>query len=95
MVVGVARVVLLIPENHSLKGKRKVIKSIIQRVRNTFNVSISEIGDNDLWQRAELGMSTTGNDARLVNARLDKIMNHIEEMHVAEIVDSEMEMIHL
>ena len=95
MVVGVARVVLLIPENHSLKGKRKVVKSVIQRVRNNFNVSISEIGDNDLWQRVELGISATGNDAKLVNSRLDMILNHIENMHVAQIADSELEIIHL
>jgi len=95
MVVGVAKVVLLIPENSSLKGKRKVIKSVIQRVRNTFNVSIAEIGDQDLWQRAELGLSTTGNDGRLVNSRIDKIINHIESMHLAQIIDHTIEIIHL
>jgi uncharacterized protein len=95
MIVGAARIVLLIPENMSLKGKRKVVKSIMQRVRNTFNVSIAETGDNDLWQRAELGISTVGNDASFINSRLDKAINHIEEMNTAEILESEIEIIHL
>ena len=95
MVVGVARVVLLIPENASLKGKRKIVKSVIQRVRNRFNISIAEIGEQDLWQKIELGFSTVGNDSRFVNSCVDKIINHIEEMNVAELVDSEIEVIHV
>jgi len=95
MVVGVARIVLLIPEGTSLKGKRKVVKSVVQRVRNRFNVSISEIGDHDLWQKAELGISATGNDSRFINSCMDKIMNHIENMNLAQVIDSEIEIIHL
>ena len=95
MVVGIAKIVILIPENASLKGKRKVVKSMLQRVRNKFNVSISEVGDNDLLQRAELGMSTTGNDSRFVNSRIDKVINHIEEMHLAQIHECEIEIIHV
>ncbi|MEK7774061.1 MAG: DUF503 domain-containing protein, partial [Deltaproteobacteria bacterium] len=56
MVVGICRISLVIHGNASLKGKRQVLKSIIEKVRNRFNVSIAEVGDNDLWQRAELGV---------------------------------------
>src|SRR5437667_4117 len=55
MVVGVLRLELLLPENHSLKGKRSVLRTIKARVQNKFNVSIAECEEHDLWQRAVLG----------------------------------------
>ena len=58
MVVGVLKLTLFIPENHSLKGKRGVLNKIKARVSNTFNVSISECEDQDLWQRTVLGVVT-------------------------------------
>ena len=62
MVVGVLRLTLFLPENHSLKGKRQVLRSIKDRVRNKFNVSIAESDGHDMWQRAELGICQVGND---------------------------------
>ena len=56
MVVGVLRLTLFLPENHSLKGKRQVLRAIKDRVRNKFNVSIAESDGHDMWQRAELGI---------------------------------------
>jgi len=95
VVVGVCRVDLRIPGNASLKGKRKVLRKIIDRVKNRYNISISEIGDNDLWQRSQLGLSVVGNDSRHINSSLDKIINFMEGMNVAEIIDSEIEIIHI
>ncbi len=95
MVVGVCWIDLRIPGNASLKGKRKVLRKIIDRVKNRYNTSISEIGDNDLWQRSQLGLSVVGNDSRHINSSLDKIINFIEGMNVAEIIDSEIEIIHI
>lgn len=95
MVVGVCQVDLLIPGNASLKGKRKVLRKIIDRVKNRYNISISEIGDNDLWQRSQLGLSVVGNDSRHINSSLDKIINFIDGMNVAEIIRSEIEIIHI
>ena len=86
---------LRIPGNASLKGKRKVLRKIIDRVKNRYNISISEIGDNDLWQRSQLGLSVVGNDSRHINSSLDKIVNFIDGMNVAEIVHSEIEIIHV
>lgn len=94
MVVGVCQIDLLIPGNASLKGKRKVLRQIIDRVKNRYNISISEIGDNDLWQRSQLGLSVVGNDSRHINSSLDKIINFIEGMNVAEIIHSELEIVH-
>ena len=56
MVVGVLKLKLIIPENHSLKGKRGVLKSVQARVANQFNVSVTECGDHDLWQSARFGI---------------------------------------
>jgi uncharacterized protein YlxP (DUF503 family) len=64
MVVGVLRLVVYIPENHSLKGKRGVLRKIKAQVANHFNVSIAECEDQDLWQRATLGVSQVGRKDR-------------------------------
>lgn len=88
MVVGLLKVCLYIPENASLKGKRKVVKSILGRIQSKFNAAAAEVGDNDLWQRAEIGVAVVGNDRRFVNSSLDKIFDFIEREVDAEIIDS-------
>ena len=95
MVVGICKIVLRIPGNASLKGKRKVVKGVITRLKNTFNVSAAEVGANDNHQRAEIGLAFVGNDRRRINSKLDKALNFVEAMEVAEIIDSEMEIINL
>jgi len=95
MVVGISTIVLRIPGNTSLKGKRKVVKSVIARLQNTFNASVAEIGANDSHQRAEIGLAFVGNDRRRINSKLDKALNFVEAMQVAEIIDAEMEIINL
>ncbi|MCK5552855.1 MAG: DUF503 domain-containing protein [Deltaproteobacteria bacterium] len=93
MIVGICHLDVIIPENHSLKGKRQVIKKIIDRVRNRFNISIAEVGDNELWQRSQLGISLVGNDRRFVNSYLDRVINFIEAMNIVDIAHSELEII--
>jgi uncharacterized protein YlxP (DUF503 family) len=93
MVVGICQLDFRIPENHSLKGKRHVIRKLIDRVRHRFNVAISEVGDNDLWQRAQIGICTVGNDRRHINSSLDKVLDFIEKMNLVEMVHTEMEII--
>jgi len=78
-----------------LKEKRKIVKSIISRIRNTFNVSIAEIGSNDIYQRAEVGFACVGNDTPAINSKIDKVINFAEDMGLAEIVDHEIEIIQL
>lgn len=95
MVVGIGKIVLRIPGNTSLKGKRRVVKRIITRLQNAFNASVAEVGANDNHQRAEIGMALVGNDRRRINSKLDKAVNFVEAMEVAEIIDSDMEIISL
>jgi uncharacterized protein YlxP (DUF503 family) len=93
MVIGVCQLDFRIPENQSLKGKRHVLRKMIDRVRHQFNVAISEVGDNDLWQRGQIGICTVGNDRRHINSSLDKVIDFIEKMNLVEMVRTEMEII--
>ena len=95
MVVAIARLTLIIPDNNSLKGKRKVVKSLVEKVRHRFEASVAEVGDHDLWQKARIGVALVGNDARLLNTVLDQITKFIENQHLAEIVDSHVELCYL
>ncbi len=95
MVVGILKISMLLPENGSLKGKRRVVKSILGRVRSKFNVAAAEVEDNDLWQRAGLGVTMVGNDRRFVNSALDKVLDFIEREAEAEIVDSQIELLNV
>jgi uncharacterized protein YlxP (DUF503 family) len=95
MVIGVCKLDLRIPENHSLKEKRHVLRKLIDRVRTRFNVAIAEVGDNDVWQRAQMGFCTVGNDRRHINSSLDKVIYFIEQMNLVEMVHTEIEIISL
>lgn len=77
MHVGVCRIEFRLPENSSLKGKRRVLKSIISRVANKFNVSVAEIDNHDLWQLATIGISCVSNDKRQANEVLSKVVEYI------------------
>jgi uncharacterized protein YlxP (DUF503 family) len=95
MNIGALRVRLRIPENHSLKGKRMVLRSVTSRVKNKFNVSIAEIDDQDMWQVATLGITCVSNDSRHANETLSHVMNFIEANRGdAEILDYEIELLH-
>ena len=94
MVVGVLKLTLFIPENHSLKGKRGVLKKIKVRVANSFNVSIAECEAHDLWQRAVLGISQVGTDTGHVDGALRQVVRFVEGLHVAEVGEDEIELFH-
>jgi uncharacterized protein YlxP (DUF503 family) len=90
--VGVCRVTLRLPENGSLKGKRQVVLSISQRLRNKFNVAVGEVGANDRWQIAVLGITCVSNDAGHAREQLDNVVRFIETSRFdAELIDSEIE----
>lgn len=91
MIVGTLKIDLLIHDNHSLKGKRKVVRSMVDKVKHKFNVAIAEVDSNDKWQKIELGLSTVGNDRRHVDASLNKVLTFLESLYLAEIVDSRMD----
>ncbi len=95
MIVGVGKITLKIPRNSSLKGKRMVVKSITDRVKNRFNISIAEVDDHDLWQIVRLGLSCIGNDHRHLNSMLDKVLDFIENLKMGEVIDREIDIINI
>jgi uncharacterized protein len=94
MVVGILKLQLAIPENHSLKGKRGVVKSIQARVGNEFNVSVTECGDQDLWQSAVLGFAAAGTSQTVVEATLRRIIDFVDNLGMAQLGAAEVECFH-
>jgi len=94
-VVGTLKLSLYTHNNQSLKEKRRVVKSIVAKVHNKFNVSIAEVGSNDKWQMIELGISAVGNDRRIVNSVLDNILSFLDSLYLGEIIDSDIEILNL
>ena len=94
MIIGTIRLRLRLAGNHSLKGKRRVIKSLIVQVRSRFNVSMAEVGLNDMWQDAELGIAAVGNSEPFINSVLDRVIDFVERTTPAEIAGCDMELIH-
>jgi len=93
MVIGILEIILYLPESHSLKDKRQVVKSLKDKVHQRFNVAIAEVDDLELWQKARLGVCSVGNDRRQVNGRLDQVINFIERQQVAVDMDTQIELL--
>jgi hypothetical protein len=93
MVIGAARVELHVHGSQSLKQKRGVVRAISQRVRNRFNVAVAEVGGQGTWQRVVLGISTVSGDSQSARRRLEKTIDFIEDLHLAEVIDQEVEIL--
>jgi uncharacterized protein YlxP (DUF503 family) len=89
MVVGILRLTLYIPGASSLKDKRQVVRKVVDRLRSRFKVTVAEVGDNDVWQRAVIGIGAISNDHSFVNEVLDKCAR--DAGNIAEILNREME----
>ena len=95
MNTGICKLQLHIPENHSLKEKRRIVKSIISKLRNQYNISIAEVDDHDLWQLATLGISCVSNNGQHIDESITKVINFIAQNYPElEIVSQEIEIIH-
>ena len=94
MNVGVCRIELRLPENLSLKGKRRVLKSIATRVKSKFNVSVAEVGNQELWQLATFGICCVSNNNRHANEVLSKVVGFIADSRFdVEILNYEIELL--
>ena len=87
MLIGTATVELYLPGTFSLKEKRFVLKSMKQRIRNNYNVSIAEIDYHDKWQRACLGIACVSNDRRFLDTTLTKVLNTIDREGRVEVLN--------
>jgi uncharacterized protein YlxP (DUF503 family) len=93
MVVGISRVEIFLPENHSLKEKRQATKRIVERTRQKFNVSIMEIDRTNLWQRASIGFSVVGSGRDIVERMIENIHTYIESMYIGKVIDTRTEIL--
>jgi hypothetical protein len=92
MRVGTCLIKLALDEARSLKDKRRVIKSLKDRVQADFNVSISEVGAGDFWQSAEIGVAVVSNDGRFCQQVIDKVVDRVRAFHGCRLVDYETEL---
>jgi len=91
MVIGCCSVKFYLHGNNSLKGKRRVLRALKDRLKNNFNVSVAEVGAQDVWQSIHLGISAVGTDKPYIDGLLSKVIDAIERMNLAEIVDCKTE----
>ena len=90
MTVAIARVTLVLAGAHSLKDKRMVLRRLKDLVKGKFNVSIAEVGENDIWQRAIVGLTLVGNDRRFAESALDQALRFVRDH--AEVAKEEREL---
>ncbi len=96
MYIGACKLRLHLPDNHSLKGKRQVLKSVMARAMNEFNVAVAEVGSQDLWQIGELGFCCVSNDPQHAMEMISKVVNFIERTRLdVEMLESETEVIQM
>jgi hypothetical protein len=87
MFIGILKLTLYIPESGSLKSKRRVLRSLKDRLKNQFNVSVAEVDHHDLWQKATVAVALVTRDRRHADESLQKILNKVESWGLAEIID--------
>ena len=91
MVIGCCSIKFYLHGNNSLKGKRRLVRAVKDRLKNDFNVSVAEVGDQDLWQSLHIGISAVGSDRRYMDGLLTKVVDTIDLMSLAEMVDCKTE----
>jgi uncharacterized protein YlxP (DUF503 family) len=93
MIVGISTIEIFFPENQSLKDKRQALRKIVEKTRAKFSISIMEINQNNLWQRAHIGFSVVGVKQNHVNQMIDKIHEYVESLYIGSIIDTKTEII--
>jgi uncharacterized protein len=95
MVIGTLTVTLQVPDSESLKDKRQVVRSLTSRLRNTFNIAVAEVGDQDLWQSAVIGVACVSSDTRHADEMCQKVLRFVDDHGEALVLGSHFELIHL
>lgn len=95
MVIGSLLITLHVPDSHSLKDKRQVVRSLTARLRRTFNVAVAEVDELDTWQLARLGVVTVSGDGRHCDEMCQKVLRFVEAEAEAQMTGSQFELIHV
>jgi uncharacterized protein YlxP (DUF503 family) len=93
MIVGVSSIEIFFPENHSLKDKRQAIKRIVEKTRAKFNISVMEVEQTNLWQRASIGFSIIGVKKNHVSSAIENVYKYVESLYIGTIIDTKTEII--
>lgn len=93
MYVGLLSIEIYLPEAYSLKSKRFILRSLKDRIKNKFNVSIAEVDYMDLWQRSVVGIACVGNEFKFINQTLNKILTLIQDTTTIDLIESKMEIL--
>jgi len=95
MVVGMGTLDLYLPEVHGLKEKRSVVRRVVERTRNRFPVSVAEVDHLDVHQKATIGFAVVTNDARVADSMLNRVVDFIEDLHLAQVTRADLEVLHV
>lgn len=87
MIVGLLTLELLLEESNSLKEKRRIVRSLYDRIRRKFNVSVAEVDYHDIWRRAALGVACVSTDTRQVNKVLSTVVAFVERQGTVVVTD--------
>lgn len=93
MIIGICTCEIFIFNANSLKSKRSVVKSIIEKSKNRFNISIAEVGDSDKWQKSIIAFSTISNEQKVVEETMDKVINFFDSYSEIEIISIKRELL--
>ena len=93
MRVALAKFDMFFPYTHSLKEKRYALRKMKDKIYAQFKISLHEVAHHDKWQRTTLGLAVVGNDASLLNAIVDKVINRIHDLDLGQVLDSVVEVI--
>ncbi|EFR32954.1 conserved hypothetical protein [Peptoniphilus harei ACS-146-V-Sch2b] len=93
MIIGICTCEIFIFNANSLKSKRSVVKSIIEKSKNKFNISIAEVGENDKWQKSIIAFSTISNDQKIVEETVEKVINFFDSYSEIEIINIKREIL--
>ena len=95
MYVGCCSIKFFLHGNHSLKGKRRIVRILKDRLKNKFNISVAEIGNQDILQSLHMGIVAVNSDPKYLEGQVSKVVDAIEKMHLAEITDHQTQIIRL
>lgn len=93
MIIGICTCEIFIFNANSLKSKRSVVKSIIEKSKNRFNISIAEVGDNDKWQKSIIAISTISNEQKIVEETIEKVIKFFDSYSEIEIISIKRELL--
>jgi uncharacterized protein YlxP (DUF503 family) len=93
MTIGILKLALFIYNSNSLKEKRMILHSLKAKLRNNFNVAVTQIDDEDKWQKATLAIVGVETDRKNMNSILSNIINFIQQFNGVDLINHEMELI--